>query len=75
MQRDPGAGDHHRAARGGEVACDSLDLLTRNVAPGGQIVEIGLSDELAQFRYAGGEFGAVLVVLEALVEDHLDHRQ
>ena len=75
VQGNPGPGDHHRAARGGEVPGHPLDLDAGDIASRGQIVEVGVGDELAQFIYARREFGAVLAVFEALVEDHLDHGQ
>ena len=61
--------------RGREIPCDLLDLCAGDVAPRRQVVEVRVGDELAQFVYAGGEFGAVLPMLEALVENDLDHRQ
>ena len=75
VQGDPGPGHHHRAVRGGEIAGHLLDLGAREIASRCQIVERGVGDELAQFPYARCEFGAVLSMLEALVEDHLDHAQ
>ena len=75
VHRNPGASDHHRRPGGGEIPRHAFDLRARNIAAGGEIVEVGVGDEHAQFRYARGEFGAVLFVLEALVEDHLDHGQ
>jgi hypothetical protein len=73
VHRNPRAGDHHRRPGGGECPRHAFDLCARNIATGSEIIEIGVGDELAQFRYARGEFGAVLFVLETLVEDRLDH--
>ena len=63
MELDPGTGDDHRAAGAGEIACDVLDLLARNIASGGEIAEIGVGDEHSQFRYARSEFGAANAAL------------
>ena len=75
MLGDLGAGDHHCAAGGGEVPGHPFDLSAVDLAPRGQVVEVRLSDQPTQVRHAGGEFGAVLTVFEALVENELHHRQ
>ena len=59
----PGPRHHHRAVRGGEIACHPFDLDAREVASRCQIVEVGVGDETAQFLDARCEFGAVLSML------------
>ena len=73
VHRNTGAGDGHRGVRAREVPCHSLDIRTGDVAAGREVVEVDFGDQLAQFVYARCEFGAVLFVLEAFVEDDLDH--
>ena len=75
VQGDSRPGDDHRAPCTGEVPRDLLDLVEFHVATRGELVEIGVGDQRAQVGHPGGEVPAISGVLEALVEDHLDHRQ
>jgi hypothetical protein len=47
VQGNPGPGHHHRAARSGEIPGHPLDLDAGEIASRGQIVEVGVGDELA----------------------------
>ena len=58
VQGNPGPGHHQRAARSGEIPGHPLDLDAGEIASRGQIVEVGVGDELAQTIYARREFGA-----------------
>lgn len=67
MQRNTGAGDDHRPTGRSEIPCSLLDIGTRHVTTQREVVEIGFGDQLPQFRYAGGDVGAVLFVFQSLV--------